>query len=344
MDRARFSVAIASIALLAATLPGAALAQDAAATPEGTEWSLTEYSSDGTLAAVPTDVGATLLLEDGLATGFGGCNSFFGSYSIDGQAIELGQEMGQTRKLCEGEAQAVEDAYLAALPTVTAWSIDDGALQLRDESGSALLIYGEASQDFSAAGSGSILAALALLTEQMATLEERIVVLEDGDGGATTIEPEEPRSPRVPRAADKVKTQFPDWMRDELRPESERSEERNRETATWTDRADDETGFRVYARRGYCQLKPSADPAAELTGEDFRKARAEAVLVDEVAADTTSYRPDHAAIDAALPAAPESPYSNDQFYDLLVAAVNDVGESRAVRVASWFLTPEFNCP
>jgi hypothetical protein len=50
------------------------------------------------------------------------------------------------------------------------------------------------------------------------------------------------------------------------------------------------------------------------------------------------------AIDAALPEAPESPYSNDQFYDLSVSAYNDDGESKRVRVGSFFLTPEFRCP
>jgi len=343
MKRVTSAVALVSAALLGATLPGAVTAQDAEVTPEGAGWSLTEYSSDGVLTAVPEGVPASLLLEDGQATGSGGCNSFFGTYTIDGSSIAFGEDIGQTLRGCEGEAQAVEDAYLAALPVVAAWSIEEGALRLADESGTPLLVYGGTTGDIVSGDTGSILAALALLTEQVAALDARISTLEGGDGEGTTAEPR-PKRPRSPRVTGKVKTQFPDWMRDELRPEAERSEEQNRETASWTDRAADETGFNVYARRGYCELKPSADPAEELTDKDFRKARGEAVLIDELAADTTSYQPDHAAIDAALAAAPESPYSTDEFYDLLVSAVNDVGESKPVKVASFFLTPEFNCP
>jgi hypothetical protein len=61
-------------------------------------------------------------------------------------------------------------------------------------------------------------------------------------------------------------------------------------------------------------------------------------------ADTSSYQPDHAAIDAALPAAAESPYSNDEFYDLVVSAFNEAGESKTKLVASYYLTPEYRCP
>jgi len=68
------------------------------------------------------------------------------------------------------------------------------------------------------------------------------------------------------------------------------------------------------------------------------------VLVDELPPDARSYQPDHAAIEARLPAAPASPYPDDQFYDLLVSASNAEGESKKTLVGSFCLTPEFRCP
>jgi len=341
MFKAKSLAALVGAALLSAALPGSAMAQDAATTPEGEEWILIEYTSDGSLTAVPSGVEPTLLLEEGQATGSGGCNSFFGTYALDGALISFGQEFGRTQMFCEGDPQVVEDAYLSTLPTVTSWALEDGALRLRGDDETDLLVFGAADAGMPDTDIDAVLAALETLTLRLGGLEDRIVALETG---VSEAKPVKPKKPRAPAKRGKVKTEFPDWMRDELRPEAERSDEKNREVADWRDRSKSETGVRVYARRGYCELKPDADPSEELTDKDFRKGRGDAVLIDELPADTTSYQPDHAAIDAALPEAPESEYSADQFYDLRVSAFNDVGESKPVRVASYFLTPEFNCP
>ena len=71
-----------------ATLPGAALAQEEPTTPEGTTWHLTAYAADEVAEIVPWVVDATLLLEGGTTSGSGGCNSFSGSYTIDGEALK----------------------------------------------------------------------------------------------------------------------------------------------------------------------------------------------------------------------------------------------------------------
>ena len=76
--------ALAASMLLGA-LPGVALAQDAEAeiTPEGVEWTLTTLAGD----AVPAEVETTLFLSGGEVVGNAGCNSYFGSYEIDGDAL-----------------------------------------------------------------------------------------------------------------------------------------------------------------------------------------------------------------------------------------------------------------
>jgi hypothetical protein len=188
----------------------------------------------------------------------------------------------------------------------------------------------------------AVLAALAALEARFADLEERMTAVEAGAGADKT--PPKPTKPAAAAIKGKVKTEFPDWMRDSFRPEAERSDERNRETVSWKDRAKDEAGYNVYARRRFCELKPNADSTRELKDKDFRAGRGESVLIEQLPVGSTEYQPDHAAIDAALPTAPESPYSSDQFYDLLVSTFNDVGESRTKLVGSYFLTPEYRCP
>ena len=76
-----------------------------------------------------------MLLEGGLASGSGGCNTFSGTYALDGTTLMFGEEISTTLMLCEESVQAVEDAYLSALPEVVGWTMSDGVLQLSDESG-----------------------------------------------------------------------------------------------------------------------------------------------------------------------------------------------------------------
>lgn len=126
---------------LAVTLAGAATAQDEPVTPEGTTWQLTAYADDAT-ASVPFYVQATLLLQDGSATGSSGCNTFQGAYRIDGDMLAFDEQLAVTRMACADESVArVEEAYLSALPRVASWSIEGQELLLDDADGSRLLAY-----------------------------------------------------------------------------------------------------------------------------------------------------------------------------------------------------------
>jgi heat shock protein HslJ len=133
------SVGVA-LALLAALVTPVA-AQDANSSPEGATWRLTSYLAEETLTPVPLGTDATLLLQNGQATGSAGCNTFSGTYVLDGTSLTFGEQISTTLVLCEGDAQTVEDAYLAALPNVTGWAISDGVLQLTDDAGAVLLTF-----------------------------------------------------------------------------------------------------------------------------------------------------------------------------------------------------------
>lgn len=108
---------------------------------EGIAWQLSEYLVGGdAVASVPVGVIVTLLLEDGIAGGSGGCNDYSADYTLDGSSLTFGP-VTSTLMLCDGPGGEVEAVYLAALPLVTGWFGDGGGLTLTDADGQALLRF-----------------------------------------------------------------------------------------------------------------------------------------------------------------------------------------------------------
>jgi heat shock protein HslJ len=85
-------------------------------------------------------VAPSATFEDGRLSGSTGCNRFTGSYTIDGDSLELGA-MASTRMACPPPADAVERAYLAALGRVTTWRVDNEELALLDDDEAEVLRY-----------------------------------------------------------------------------------------------------------------------------------------------------------------------------------------------------------
>ena len=93
----------------------------------GTTWSLVALGTSTDLAGTMPDIG---FAEDGTVSGFAGCNTFTGSYTVDGSALRLGP-LATTRMACPGPTSAVEADVLAGLAGVRTWSIaPDGKLVL----------------------------------------------------------------------------------------------------------------------------------------------------------------------------------------------------------------------
>jgi len=65
------------------------------------------------------------------ATGFAGCNNFFGTYELDGPALRFGP-VGATRMFCEGEPGEVELKLMGALEKTRSWEISDNVLLLKN--------------------------------------------------------------------------------------------------------------------------------------------------------------------------------------------------------------------
>lgn len=64
-------------------------------------------------------------------SGFAGCNTFFGSYSIKGDTIKFGA-IGASKKFCQKEINTVESHFLNILNKVNSFSVRDNNLILSE--------------------------------------------------------------------------------------------------------------------------------------------------------------------------------------------------------------------
>jgi heat shock protein HslJ len=108
----------------------------AQATVEG-PWTVTLVNNGtGAVSSVPAGISAAMsFLPDGTIEGFGGCNSFSGSYEVDGDTIAIGPLMS-TRMACAEDVNTFESQLVTALQNATSWSVSGGTLDLRDADGS----------------------------------------------------------------------------------------------------------------------------------------------------------------------------------------------------------------
>lgn len=120
--------ALPLIAILAAACTGSAgsSSQDTAALP-GTAWTVTSVDAAPTDAAAPPTM---TFAANGTVSGTTGCNTYNGTYKLDGATIAIGQ-LSQTLMLCAGAVGEQETAFSAALQGATSWAIGaDGNLTL----------------------------------------------------------------------------------------------------------------------------------------------------------------------------------------------------------------------
>ena len=165
-----------SASLLVGALPGLALAQDDTSeiTPEGVEWMLSTLAGE----PVPEPLEITLFLSGGEVVGNAGCNSYFGSYELDGDALTFPNPFGVTLRLCEDAVMAIEDAYLPLLQETATFAFDDeGALNLADADGTVQLAYFEAPVDITASNVDALVATLGDLQDQVDEATEEVAAL-----------------------------------------------------------------------------------------------------------------------------------------------------------------------
>lgn len=92
--------------------------------PTNTTWQLESMTLSGKKSPV---FDASLHIGKEKVTGHGGCNRFFGSYTMSGNRITI-SKIGATRMYCD--KNAFERAYLSALEKVTEYQIKENQLVL----------------------------------------------------------------------------------------------------------------------------------------------------------------------------------------------------------------------
>jgi heat shock protein HslJ len=138
--------------------------------PERTEWRLAEVN--GETVAISGKGQPSLILDTArkMASGFAGCNNFFGSYTLDKNSLKFGP-LGSTRRACPENESALEASFLNALERCRRWKIGDGALLLivDDE---VLARFVTAAENEAAPDPGSMTYRLRSVPSGMVTLSE----------------------------------------------------------------------------------------------------------------------------------------------------------------------------
>jgi len=99
---------------------------------EGIAWYLTEVGG-APVSPMADDKQPHIMLdpEQKQATGFAGCNHFFGRYELDGSSLTFGP-MGATRMACPDLETGLETSVFNALERTRKWKKADAELLLLD--------------------------------------------------------------------------------------------------------------------------------------------------------------------------------------------------------------------
>lgn len=99
---------------------------------EDTKWQLVEVSNEP-VTPLAGEKRPHILLDSAQkkATGFAGCNNFFGSYEIDDVALKFGP-LGSTRMSCPDLQLSLETEVFKALDKTSGWEIKDDVLLFLD--------------------------------------------------------------------------------------------------------------------------------------------------------------------------------------------------------------------
>lgn len=110
----------------------------------GTNWSATMINNGrGAVSGLVAGTEVTAVFgEDGTVSGSAGCNTYSGSYTVDGSNITIGPLVSTMMMCVDPEVMAQEAAYLAALENSATYSITGDTLELRAADGALQVSYG----------------------------------------------------------------------------------------------------------------------------------------------------------------------------------------------------------
>jgi heat shock protein HslJ len=109
-------------------------------TLEGRIWQLSGIAIGNAIMQTWIDPEITALFEEGLLSGYSGCNQYNAQYTLDGEVVTVGP-IATTRRACEEERTERELEYLTALEKVTGYEISRDSLRLLDANGQLALMF-----------------------------------------------------------------------------------------------------------------------------------------------------------------------------------------------------------
>ena len=108
---------------------------------ENTYWSLLSFGSPGAKQPLVEESLITLTLAGGQAGGSGGCNSYGGTYQVDGNRITFG-ELTRTERAClDQRVTEQEQRFFQALESASEYKVEGNQLQITYDGGSGLLLF-----------------------------------------------------------------------------------------------------------------------------------------------------------------------------------------------------------
>ena len=108
---------------------------------EGRQWRMQSYrGADGQMLETLADVKTTAEFKDGQVSGNTACNSYSGSYEVDGKNITFGM-MASTMMACPQPVMDQEAGYLASLEQVATFEVTEDSLKMFDTGGEVVLTF-----------------------------------------------------------------------------------------------------------------------------------------------------------------------------------------------------------
>ena len=137
---ARRAFPIAFVGLLVAVLAACSSGPGKGGDLTASQWNLKSYIANGAQTAMPDGVFADLAFDRNTASGFNGCNDFSGGFTQNGSNLSFGQ-FASTLMACEGPANDVATAFMAALGTTNQYTATQTDLTLYDKNGTILALF-----------------------------------------------------------------------------------------------------------------------------------------------------------------------------------------------------------
>ncbi len=113
----------------------------------GTTWMMMYYNNGkgGAVSALADTEVTAVFGEDGQLSGTAGCNTYFATYTVDGDNIQIGPA-ATTRISCAPEVMDQETLYLTALQTAATYKVEGKKLELRTTSEALAASYNQGAE------------------------------------------------------------------------------------------------------------------------------------------------------------------------------------------------------